>query len=179
MAQRTEIAAEIEALSVHCRPPIMEVEQRASWTRDWCNDLAEFPIEAIRIACRKWRLSGATKFPTPGQLLPSIRESLPSEKQEVLREWAPATEDDYRAMSLRDKIREHQILAQQAYRKAGPMFRNTSAGAGLSKASGIHLTVDEMPETYRHWVAQAEQHTAEATRLRAYLRQEGRAEEAR
>jgi hypothetical protein len=170
MAERTEISAELNALSVHCRPPIMEVEQRALWLRDWCSDLAEFPIEAVRIACRKWRLSGATKFPTPGQLMPLVRENLPTEKGEAAREWSPADDAEYRAMSVREKIREHQILAQQAYRKAGPMFRNGSAsGAPMSKASGTHLTPEEMPASHAHWVAQAQNHLADAQRLRQYL----------
>lgn len=169
MAQRTEIASEIEALSVHCRPPIMEVEQRASWTRDWCNDLAEFPIEAIRIACRKWRLSGGTKFPTPGQLLPLIRENIPGEKAEKLNAWSEATAEEYQAMTLREKIRENQILSHEAYTRAGPMFRNLSRGAPISKASGQHLQSDQMSEASQRWRAQGEAYAAEATKLRKLL----------
>lgn len=170
MSSKPEILHEIEALSVHCRPPLMEANQRTSWLTDWCSDLADHPIEAIRAACRKWRLSGSTKFPTPGQLLPLVRESLPSEKREIVREWAPADEDAYRSMTLREKIREHQILAQQAYRKAGPMFRNTSMrGGSITRASGVHLTAAQMPAAHAHWIAQAQNHTAEATRLIKYL----------
>jgi hypothetical protein len=169
MASKSEILNEIEALSVHCRPPLMEANHRTSWLQDWCADLAEYPIEAIRIACRKWRLSGATKFPTPGQLVPSIRENLPAEKREINREWSPVDDETYREMSIRDKIREHQILAQQAYRKAGPMFRNGTLGGEMSKASGTHLSADEMPSAYRHWIAEAQRHTAEASRLRKLI----------
>jgi hypothetical protein len=169
MAERTEIATELNALSVHCRPPIMEVEQRALWLRDWCNDLAEYPIEAIRVACRKWRLSGSSKFPTPGQLMPLVQENLPTEKRDIPREWTAASDDDYRAMTVREKIREHQILAHEAYRKAGPMYRNMASGGALSKASGKHLEPAEMPPTHAHWVSVGLSHTQEAHRLRQHL----------
>jgi hypothetical protein len=169
MAQRTEIAAEIESLAVHCRPPIMEVEQRASWTRDWCNDLGEFPIEAIRSACRQWRQGGQSKFPTPGQLLPLIRAASPQATGPKLEAWAPADEETYRAMTLREKIRERQILAQEAYRKAGPMFRNAAAGGVMTKARGEHLKPEQMSDAWRHWTRIGDNHKAEAVRLREKL----------
>ena len=172
MADKTEILNEIEALSLHCRPPLMEATMRASWLRDWCSDLAEFPIESIRIACRKWRQSGATKFPTPGQLLPMVRAELPRQKLDDKykpREWSPASDDDYREMSLRDKIREQQILSHEAYRKAGPMFRNTTGGGPMSKASGVHLSLTEMGTAYHHWIAAARWHAGEASELRKRL----------
>lgn len=172
MAHKPEIMNEIEGLSVHCRPPLMEANQRTSWLQDWCNDLAEYPIGAVRVACRKWRLSGATKFPTPGQLMPLVRENLPAEKREVVREWTPADEDTYRAMTVREKIREHQILAQQAYRKAGPIYRNTSGSGPISKASGVRLEPSQMSEAHRHWTAEGLRHTQEAQRLRQYLNSE-------
>lgn len=169
MAQRTEIDTELNALSVHCRPPIMEVEQRALWLRDWCSDLAEFPIEAIRIACRKYRQSGATKFPTPGQLLPLIRENQPGETTERLSAWRPAEAAEYRDMTVREKIREHQILSHEAYTKAGPMFRNLSSGGSMGRASGQHLAADEMSEAHRHWAAEGLRHQQEAHRLRQHI----------
>ena len=169
MAERTEISAELNALSVHCRPPIMEIEQRALWLRDWCSDLMEYPIEAVRIACRKWRLSGSVKFPTPGQLMPLVKENLPGETVEKLAAWREATEDEYRAMSVREKIREHQILAHDAFTKAGPMFRNMTTGGTITKAAGQHLTLEEMPETWRRWTAEGERHRQEVYRLRQYM----------
>ena len=53
MAEKSEIIDEIDALTVHCRPPPMEAGSRASWLRDWCEDLAKFPIEAIRLGIRE------------------------------------------------------------------------------------------------------------------------------
>jgi len=168
MANKPEILNEIEALSVHCRPPLMEANQRTSWLTDWCSDLADFPIEAIRIACRKWRLSGSTKFPTPGQLMPLVRENLPAEKTEKLTAWRPATEDEYRTMTLREKIREHQILSHEAFTKAGPMFKN-AAGASMWKAAGRRLNPEDMPDEHRRWVAEGEYHGTRAKELREKL----------
>lgn len=160
MAERTEIATEIEALAVHCRPPLMEATARALWLRDWCEDLAQFPIEAIRVACRKFRGSGATKFPTPGQLLPLIRaeaqEAAPSQK---IVAWQPLSDAEYDQLSLRDKIRHHRILAHEARRKAGPMWRN-----------GKPATAEDMPEIWRSWNARADNHEDEAHRLQATLK---------
>jgi hypothetical protein len=169
MAQKAEIINEIEALTAHCRPPLMETSQRASWLHDWCADLGDFPIEAVRVGCRKWRLSGSIKFPTPGQLLPLVREADTAPAGPKLAEWSPASEDEYRAMTLREKIRERQILAMEAYRKAGPMFRNATAGGVMTKARGTHLRREDMSDAWRHWTGIAEAHKAEAVRLRELL----------
>ena len=160
MATKTEILNEIEPLEAHCRPPPMNELQRAGWLRDWCADLAEFPIEAIAAGCRKWRHSGSTKFPTPGQLLPLIRAELPQRREAVNAEpWRPISDAEYEALKLPEKIRHHRILAHDARRKAGPMWVN-----------GKHCTAEEMPEGWRRWNEQAERHEAEAARLTKYLR---------
>ncbi|MCR5876948.1 hypothetical protein [Phenylobacterium sp. J367] len=165
MAEKTEVYDAIEALAVHCRPPLMSVEQRTLWLRDWANDLAEFPLDSINTACRKWRHSGTAKFPTAGQLLPLIRESLPVQGERV-QIWRPATASEYAAMSLREKIREHTILAHEAGSKAGPMFRNTSQG---KRMMGVHLDAEEMPDNWRIWKAEEKRHLEEASRLRSKL----------
>jgi hypothetical protein len=170
MADKTEILDAIEALAVHCRPPMMEISARALWLRDWCADLAEFPLDAIATACRKWRHSGATKFPTPGQLLPLVRDSLPVEKTGEVRVWSPASQSEFAAMSVRDKIRELTILAHEQRTKAGPMFRNTTAPGSLAKVSGKHLEPHELPLAYRVHTEEAERLEAEIGRLRKILR---------
>lgn len=167
MASKSEIVDQIEALALHCRPPLMAVEQREMWMRDWCADLAEFPTDAIANACRKWRHSGDAKFPTAGKLLPLVRESLPVEKGEPVRVWAPATEAEYAQMTIREKIRENTILSHEAFTKAGPMFRN-DGGMGV-KARGTHLQPDEMPPAYRQWVEIGRHHAAEVKRLREII----------
>lgn len=169
MADKTEIADAIEALALHCRPPLMAVDQRLLWLRDWCTDLAEFPIEAVQAACRKWRHSAAAKFPTPGQLLPLVRESLPAEKTGAVEVWRELSDSEYRALTVREKIRHCTILAHEARIKAGPMLVNTTL-RGSSRISGKHLTSEEMPDTWRRWTAIAEGHEAEAKRLREILR---------
>lgn len=168
MAEKSQIIDAIEALAVHCRPPIMSVEQRSLWMRDWASDLSEFPLEAITNACRKWRMSGASKFPTPGQIMPLVRESLPAERREAVRVWRQATPDEYANMTIREKIRELQILAHDAFSKAGPMFRNTSAGH-MGRASGVHLPAEEMPGAHAAWISEGQRHNDEIKRLRQYI----------
>lgn len=169
-ATKAEILNQIEALAVHCRPPLMSMEQRDLWLRDWCADLAEYPADALHNACRKWRHSGAIKFPTPGQLLPLIRDSLPAEKSAdgPARAWQPADQAEYDAMSLRDKIREHRILAHEARLKAGPMFRNVS-GSMTGRIRGERLKPEEMTSAWHRWTQEAERHDREAKRLSEYL----------
>lgn len=168
MAEKTEIFDAIEALAVHCRPPLMTVEQRTLWMRDWGQDLAEFPLDAITAACRKWRHSGATKFPTAGQLVPLIRDSLPTERGPRIEVWREPTEDEYRAMTVREKIRHHLIMAHEAGARAGPMFRNTTKGA---RASGDHIEADDMPDSWRRWKAEEARHLERVKALRDVVRQ--------
>lgn len=159
MAEKTEIVDAIEALGVHCRPPLMEVEQRTSWMRDWISDLVQFPIEAITNGCRKWRHSGATKFPTAGQLLPLIRASMPAEKVEAVQQWRPLSDSEYEALSLSEKIRHHQILAHESSLKAGPMWRD-----------GRPLHMDQMSPDYHEHMTRSRHHSAEVKRLREYMK---------
>lgn len=166
MASKSEIIDAIEALAVHCRPPLMSIEQRELWMRDWCADLAEFPTEAVATACRKWRHSGSIKFPTAGQLLPLVRDSLEKPRAERIDVWRPATEAEYAGMTIREKIREHTILAHDAAGRAGPMFRNTSQGLRMS---GVHLAPEEMPDSHHRWREEAKRHNQEIRRLRQYL----------
>lgn len=170
MAEKAEIMDAIEALEAHCRAPLMAIDTRKAWLNDWCADLAQFPIDAVQAACRKWRHSGAIKFPTPGQLLPLVKDALPVEKTGPVRVWRPATPDEFRAMSVRDKIHEHTILAHKARLKAGPMFRNTTPAGSLAKVSGKHLEPHELSAEYHAFTAEAERHEAEAKRLRQHLR---------
>lgn len=159
MAEKAEIVDAIEALAVHCRPPLMEVEQRTSWMRDWISDLVQFPIEAVTNGCRKWRHSGATKFPTPGQLVPMIRASLPAEKVEAVQPWRPLGDAEYQALTLAEKIRHHEILAHESSRKAGPMWRD-----------GRPLTLDQMSPDYHEHMARSKNHHAEVKRLREFMK---------
>ena len=73
MAERDDIIEAIEGLTVHCRPPLMSSEERARWLMDWCEDLKDAPLAAIKHACSRWRQGEDRRFPTPGQLLPMVR----------------------------------------------------------------------------------------------------------
>lgn len=163
MATDIEIRGELEALSTHCRAPLMETNQRALWLRDWCADLAVFPIDAIRAACRRYRNSDATKFPTPGQLLPLVKSAAKPELREGVKAlpWAPSgTQEAYNALSLTEKIYENRALAKEAYRKAGPMWKH-----------GRPVGPEELGPAWRGHTDQAKAYEAEATRLSKYLRE--------
>lgn len=169
MANKPEIIDVIEGLTVHCRPPIMEASARASWLADWCSDLADFPIESIRLAVRDWRHSASGKFPTPGQLLPLVRSKLPIESKGRPQDWAPLSDDEYRALPIRDKIRHQLILAHEAGCKAGPMWRNPEGGGKMSRPVDGRLMPEDMPPTHRHWTEVRASHMAEVKRLREII----------
>ena len=162
MATDIEIRGELEALGTHCRAPLMETNQRALWLRDWCTDLAGFPIEAIRTACRRYRNSEATKFPTPGQLVPMVKSAAASEHASAVKAlpWEPSAREAYEKLSLTDKIFENRALARIAYRKAGPMWLH-----------GRPATPEELGAVWRTHTDQAKAHEAEAARLSKFLRQ--------
>lgn len=172
MASRPEILSAIEALEVHCRAPLMSVDQRSMWLNDWCKDLADFPGNCIEQACRQWRHSGQTRFPTPGQLIPLVRAALPVDRSSADNAvWRPLSDEEYRGLTIREKIRHQMILSHEARRKAGPMFRNTSSGGAMSRASGQHIVPEDMPPIWRKWNSVASDHEAEAARLRKLIRE--------
>lgn len=148
MADSIEIMDAIKSLSVHCRAPIMDVDDRSRWLQTWCEDLAEFPLDAIRSGCRTWRQSDNTRFPTPGQLLPLIRAatSTPRDSSPNNKSWSWPTDDELASMTLREQRRQYQIMASQCRGKAGPMDNN-----------GKH----PKPE----WIGRAQGYDAEAQRV--------------
>lgn len=159
MAERSEIINELEALETHCRAPLMSVEARTAWMRNWCDDLGEFPIDAIRLACRDWRQGTGGKFPTPGQLLPLIRAKIVREHNDGdNKPWEPLSDMAYDALPLRDKIRHLGILRTNALAKGGPMWRN-----------GQPLTAEEMPASWHEQKKLAQRYADEARRLQGKL----------
>lgn len=162
MAEPAEIIEEIERLAIHCRPPLMSVEDQARWKMDWITDLKEFPVEAIRQACHRWRNGTDRKFPLPGQLRPLVVMCNPGQSGGVkLDAWRPLSDGEYGQLTLREKIRHHLILASEALNKAGPMWRH---GRPLAEA--------DMPDAWRLWKRRADDHYAEAARLRKHLKHE-------
>lgn len=126
MAESGEIVEALEALAIHCRAPLMGVDDRSRWLRDWCEDLREFPISAVSAACKVWRAGDSAKFPTPGQLLPLVRAQCrqpksPSDGDLNNRAWTWPTDDELDAMPLRERRRQYLIMASEAAAKAGPM----------------------------------------------------------
>jgi hypothetical protein len=161
MADQAEILDALESLAVHCRPPLMSVEDRGRWMADWCNDLAEFPAHAIQTACQRWRMGTNPKFPMAGQFLPLVRSVNARgavDPEAKAKAWEPATEAEYQAMSLSRKIEEHTLLAMREDRLAGPMWGN-----------GAPIPLEDMPPAYHEHKARAKNHRAEAARLREKL----------
>lgn len=137
----------------------MDISQRALWVRDWASDLAGFDVEHIRKAFRDWRLSGQTKFPTPGQIMPALRSMAnPEKRADRIGAWQPLSDAQYAALSLDAKIRHHQILANQCDVKAGPMWRD-----------GKPADISAMPESWHDWRRKAENHRNEARHLRQII----------
>lgn len=163
-----EIIPELEALEIHFRQPITG-SARDRWLIDWTRDLAGFSIEDIRKGCKHWRMNGE-KFPRSGQLIGAIKNATRMDGAVSSQAWAPVALDEFEALDLPEKIRQHRILAAEAYRKAGPMYRNTSGVGGLRAASGAHLTPDEMPDEWHHWTRVAREHEAEVERFTALLK---------
>ena len=160
MAEKADIVAEIEGLAVHCRPPLMSVDDRSKWLTDWIVDLKEFPIENIRMACNAWRRGQDRKFPMAGQLIPAINATIrrTSAEADKPQPWRPLADHEYRELSVREKIRHHQIMAHEAMGKGGPMYRQ------LGNHSE-HLTPDQMPPAWHSGRSEAKFHHTEIRRL--------------
>lgn len=159
-SERIEIIKELRALEQFCTfKSVRSGEEQERFLKDYLADIQEYPLEAIQRACAAWRKSGATKFPTSGQLIPLIRQHVSEDRGPRLQPWRELSDDEYAALPLRDKIRHHEILAHDAARKAGPQWLN-----------GKPATPEEMPPTWHRWLEIARNHRAEAKRLKAYLR---------
>lgn len=159
MAEPREIIEEIEALTVHCRPPIMSVEQRSRWQWDWARDLAKYPLEDIQSAFRQWRQGESQKFPTPGQMIPILERMShrgASAPDAATLAWRyDISGDEYHSLSLNEKIRHHSIAASYCRRKAGPMPH-----------LGPPIRKEDMPAEWQEWRERAHRHDEEAKRLK-------------
>ena len=157
---RIEIVKELRALEQFCTfKAVRSGEESERFLKDYLADIQDFPLEAIQKACAEWRKSGSTRFPTPGQLIPLIRQHVAAPTPERAEPWKPLSDLAYDELSLRDKIRHHRILANEARRKAGPMWLN-----------GRPAGPEELPPRWHEWSARAENHEAEAQRLSRFLR---------
>jgi hypothetical protein len=175
MAQQTEIISEIEALAVHCPPRMMTTEARALWMRDWCSDLSSFPVSAIRAAFTSWRNGDNARFPTPGQILPMVRANTPRQEGPKIRApdpWAPISDAEYELLSLSEKVRHQLILAAEAGRRAGPMWKNPEGGSSMARPVAGHTPPESLSDDWHEWTARAANHKAEAARLQRIIRKE-------
>ncbi|MFZ2252670.1 MAG: hypothetical protein WAW13_00680 [Minisyncoccia bacterium] len=162
MADRNEIIDALDSLAVHCRPPLMTIDDRSRWMADWCKDLASFPAESIRIACDRWRNGQDRKFPMPGQLIPLVRAvTVKGDGASTApKVWGPVSDAEYEAMSLRDKARHQSLLALDATNRAGPQWRNKTP-----------IPAEDMPQEWHDLHRKAANHHAEAARLMTIVRE--------
>lgn len=157
--------AELGALSSHYPAPARSPGEQARWLSDFADDLAEFADGEVRRACADWRRSEGRRFPTPGQLLTACRQvrsalqhaAAPRDRAEPYEPWKLSS-GDVADMSFSQALRYHQAMATHYRAKAGPMWRN-----------GRPAEPDELPESWRAWRAKAQDHEAEAGRLRTRL----------
>lgn len=164
---RIEIVKELRALEQFCTfKAIRTGEESERFLKDYLADVQEHPLEAIQKACAEWRKSGATRFPTPGQLIPLIRKHVAVERSAGRpAPWRPLSDEAYERLTLAEKVRHHRIAASEARRKAGPMWKNPPGGADLRRAAPGHVAPEAMSERWRLWSARADNHDAEARRL--------------
>lgn len=157
-----DIISELEGLSVHYLRPVRTEAEQARFLVDYVDDLRVYPLDAIKAACARWRRSDATKFPTVGQLLPIVRGCSAQAKASEPKPWAPITDIEYAALSLRDKIRHHECAAYDAQTKVPPMWWQ-----------GRAVSLEEMPaeraEAHRFWSGRVHAHFAEAASLKGAL----------
>lgn len=78
--------------------------------------------------------------------------------QERNRAQHAISDEAYDRLSLSDKIRQHRWLADQAFMKAGPMWK-----------AGKHLNADQMPQSWHDLIDKAKGHIREAKRLNDFL----------
>lgn len=164
MASEIEIIEAIEGLERHCRAAPMSGVERAQWIQDWCADLRGFSASQIATACQAWRMGGSHKFPTSGQLVRLIpveqTRSSAYKPASVDKSWRLPGEDEYRAMSIREKIEFHTVAAHDLRRRAGPMW-----------GGGKPIQADEMPQSWRALRREADEHDARKAELRKRLEQ--------
>lgn len=164
MAELVEIITELRALENHYSFRVVRSpEEQERFLRDYLADLKPYPIEAIEGGCAMWRRTDAKKFPGVGQLLGCVRQCMPQQRRESGAEqvWRPLADDEYAALSLRDKIRHHKILASEARTRAGPMW-----------SDGKPVPFEAMPPRYHELREKARNHEAEATRLNEFMKRQ-------
>lgn len=163
-SHRIEIVKELRALEQFCTfKAVRTGEESERFLKDYLADIQAFPFEAIQKACAEWRRSGATRFPTPGQLIPIIRKHVetPDSGPRINEPWKPLSEAEYAALGLEAKIRHRRILAAQA--------RDEATIHALRE--GWDRNIANAPASYHRFMAVADAHEAEAKRLGDKLRE--------
>jgi hypothetical protein len=147
-----QITLSLISLSNHYRRQVRTPEEQAMWLRDWLDDLAAWTPDQVADACGEWRRSAARRMPSSGELLVklSTMHAPKQQSQPKIEAWKPISDEEYDTLSVRDKIRHHHILADQAM-------------------LGWKSTTRQVDDDWRRRDAIAKNHRAEASRLGAML----------
>jgi hypothetical protein len=100
------------------------------------------------------------KFPTPGQIMPSIRAQVPSASVADFMPWRPLSDAEYAGLTVREKIRHHRIMASECRMRAGPQWKH-----------GKPIAAEDMGEMWREHRRKAAHHDQEAKRMQDMLTQ--------
>jgi hypothetical protein len=133
----------------------MNAGEWAAWWADYTDALGDLTETALELGMREWVRRPDSRFmPKPGELRELALATRPAAPT-VFRgpaptPWRPLTDEQFDALSLHDKIWNHERMAQHERELAGPQ---TDAPSEMSAKWHAHR-------------ARSANHSAEARRLR-------------
>ncbi len=166
MANPIEIANEIRALQAHFPHRRRSEEEEERFLADFLEELKGFDLEAVRAACRRWKLGDNAKFPTVGQLVSMARISLSAATPAQalggrrMETWSPTiiSQAEYEKMPLGAKVRELRLQANH-YENQASSLRDKSKPRS------------EQGENVGYFEQRARNCCEEASRLRGIMRE--------
>lgn len=103
----------LEALAQHYPRRTRTDAETALWLSDWYADLEGFAPGQIADACDAWRRSDAKAFPRSRDLTARMQTG-PARSVERAETWRQMSDHQLADLSLRDKIRYHELAAYHA-----------------------------------------------------------------
>lgn len=163
MLSRIEIADEITALATHFPKPRRTPDEAARWLEDYVDSLEPFGLDAVKVACIDWRGGDAVSMAKPGQLAALAKRI--AERGKVKAEnkpWKRISDEEYEALTLRDKARHHAILADCVV--------SERFGAIVRRVGSRDVAVLGRDPDYQNMLAAEQGHLAEARRIDDLIR---------
>ena len=120
MDEKSEILAEIKALSSHYPRRQLGMADQARWLSDYAEDLGCLSAADVRLACSVWRRGEKAKMPAPGELLALCRRMMdarPVPMRIAPPDPPPQYSDEHRAkMQTALRALAEEITAKSALR---------------------------------------------------------------